>query len=245
MRAKNVINELSKYENPTDAEFLARFFKTGKGEYGQGDIFIGVRLPVLRKIARQFGTLSFSELEKLLESPIHEHRLTALIIMTYQMKRANTTKSKQIYQLYLKRTDRINNWDLVDVSCRDIVGRYLIDKNRDNLYKLAGSANMWERRIAMVSTWWFIREGQLDDTFLLANKLLQDSQDLIQKAVGWMLREAGKKNQQALVEFLEEHANNMPRTALRYSIERLDKADKDRFMSAKYSNKIGILPSLR
>ncbi len=231
MTAKDVQSELDKHESPSDAVFLQRFFKTGKGQYGEGDIFIGVRVPVLRSIAKQYISLSLKEIEVLLESPVHEHRLVALIIMTYQIKKADQATGEAIYRLYLRRTDRINNWDLVDVSCRDIIGRYLTDKDRSILYDLARSTNLWERRIAIVSTWWFIRQGQLEDTFKLANILLQDKYDLIQKAVGWMLREAGKKDQQELLLFLEKNAHLMPRTMLRYSIERLDQTDKNRFMA--------------
>ena len=233
MKAQYVIDELAKYENPSDAEFLQRFFKTGEGQYGEGDVFIGLRVPQSRKVAKQFIDLSLREIEYLLESPIHEHRLVALIILTLQIKRANADKAKDIYELYLRRTDRVNNWDLVDVSCRDIVGRYLFDKSRKPLYDLANSTNMWERRIAIVSTWWFIRELQLDDTFKISKILLHDSEDLIQKAVGWMLREAGKKNEESLIEFLESYASSMPRTMLRYSVERLSISDKSRFMLAK------------
>ncbi len=233
MRAQDVIDELAKYENPSDAEFLRHFFKTGKGQYGEGDVFIGLRVPQSRKVAKQFINLSLREIEQLLESPIHEHRLVALIILTLQIKGANADKAKDIYELYLRRTDRVNNWDLVDVSCRDIVGRYLFDKSRKPLYDLANSTNLWERRIAIVSTWWFIRELQLDDTFKISKILLHDSEDLIQKAVGWMLREAGKKNEESLIEFLESYASSMPRTMLRYSVERLSISDKSRFMLAK------------
>lgn len=231
MTAKDVQREINQHESPSDAVFLQRFFKTGKGQYGEGDIFIGVRVPVVRSIAKQFIDLSLTEIENLLESPIHEHRLVALIILTYQIKKADQATSEAIYRFYLKRTDRINNWDLVDVSCRDIVGRYLTDKDRRILYRLAGSSSIWERRIAIVSTWWFIRQGQLEDTFKLASILLQDKHDLIQKAVGWMLREAGKKDEQGLLLFLENNAHLMPRTMLRYSIERLDQTDKVRFMA--------------
>lgn len=233
MKAQDVIDELAKYENPSDAEFLQRFFKTGRGQYGEGDVFIGLRVPRSRKVARQFIDLSLYETEQLLESPIHEHRLVALIILTMQIKKADANKAKDIYDLYLRRTDRVNNWDLVDVSCRDIVGRYLFDKSRKPLYVLANSTSLWVRRIAIVSTWWFIREYQLNDTFGISKILLYDDEDLIQKAVGWMLREAGKRNEEALIEFLESYASSMPRTMLRYSIERLSVSDKSRFMLAK------------
>lgn len=233
MTAKDVERELNKHENPSDAVFLQRFFKTGEGQYGAGDIFIGLRVPQTRKIAKQFNDLSLAETEKLLESPVHEHRLAALIIMTNQAKNADQSHKKALYDLYLKRTDRINNWDLVDTSCRDIVGSYLMDKSRQPLYKLARSKDLWERRIAIVSTWQFIRERQLDDTFAISGLLVSDTHDLIHKAVGWMLREAGKRDEQALKDFLEAHARVMPRTMLRYSVERLHPADRARYMQMK------------
>lgn len=229
--AENVIKILNKYENPEHAIILAGFFKTKKGEYGEGDIFIGLKVPLIRKLAKQFSDLTILELEKLLESPIHEHRFAALVIMVEQFKRK--IRRNELYNLYLKRTDRINNWDLVDVSCRDIVGGYLADKPRDILYKLAKSTNLWERRIAIVSTWQFIRSGDLDDTFAIAEILLNDDQDLIHKAVGWMLREAGKKDEAALKIFLDSFATSMPRTALRYSLERLSNIDKKYYMALK------------
>lgn len=230
MTAEDVKNELSNLKDPVDAIFLQRFFKTKEGEYGAGDIFLGIRVPVIRRIAKQFNQLSIIELEKLLDSPIHEHRLTALIIMVTQSKKANQLGKKALYKLYLRRTDRINNWDLVDVSCRDVVGGYLQDKSRKPLYILAKSKDLWERRIAIVSTWQFIREGQLEDTFAIAEQLLNDKHDLIHKAVGWMLREAGKKDIIAFKNFLDLHASTMPRTTLRYSIERLNPQDKQLYM---------------
>jgi 3-methyladenine DNA glycosylase AlkD len=233
MTAIDAQTELNKYESPPDAVFLQRFFKTGEGEYGAGDIFIGLRVPLIRKVAKQFNDLPLNQIEKLLESPIHEHRMTALIIMTNQTKKADYMHKKALYNLYLKRTDRINNWDLVDVSCRDVVGGYLMDKPRDILYKLAKSTNLWERRIAIVSTWQFIRASQLDDTFAISKLLISDSEDLIHKAVGWMLREAGKKDELALKEFLDEYAFVLPRTALRYSLERLGSFDKKYYMALK------------
>lgn len=229
--AENVIKILNKYENPEHAIILAGFFKTKKGEYGEGDIFIGLKVPLIRKLAKQFSDLTILELEKLLESPIHEHRFAALVIMVEQFKRK--IRRNELYNLYLDRTDRINNWDLVDVSCRDIVGGYLMYKPRDILYKLAKSTNLWERRIAIVSTWQFIRSGDLDDTFAIAEILLNDDQDLIHKAVGWMLREAGKKDEAALKIFLDSFATSMPRTALRYSLERLSNIDKKYYMALK------------
>lgn len=230
MTAKDVETALNKLENPTDAAFLQRFFKTGKGEYAEGDIFIGLRVPQTRKIAGEYKTLGLVEIEKLLRSPIHEHRLCALHIMVLQTKRAAEADKKALYETYLKNTKYINNWDLVDASCRDIVGGYLQNKSRKPLYKLARSKDLWERRISMVSTWQFIREGDLSDTFKIAELLLGDTHDLIHKAIGWMLREAGKKDETALKDFLDQHAAAMPRTSLRYSLERLHASDKAHYM---------------
>ncbi len=231
MNAKQLMTELDRLGNPSDAEFLQRFFKTYDGGYAKGDIFIGLRVPVTRKIAQSYTSLSLDELEKLLESPIHEHRLAGLVIMVNQAKKADEAELKKLYDLYLRRTDRINNWDLVDASCRDIVGRYLMDKSKEPLYKLARSADLWERRIAIVSTWQFIREGQVTETWKIAEMLLNDTHDLIHKAVGWMLREAGKKDEAGLKRFLDRHAGTMPRTMLRYSLERLHPGDKTHYMN--------------
>lgn len=231
MTADELKRELDALENPQAAEFAQRFFKTQEGGYAAGDVFIGLRVPVIRKVAGRYKDLALSEIEKLLESPIHEHRFAGLTIMVLQAKKADQTQLKKLYDLYLKRTDRINNWDLVDTSCRDVVGRYLMDKSRQPLYDLAKSKDLWERRIAMVSTWQFIRDGDLDDTFKLAEMLLDDKHDLMHKAVGWMLREAGKKDEARLKGFLDEHATKMPRTALRYSLERLNPVDKQHYMA--------------
>ena len=226
MNAVDLQNMLNQHASDTDAIFLQRFFKTGPGEYGEGDQFIGLRVPQTRQICRDFFDLSIDQIEVMLESPIHEHRLAGLIIMSNQAKSKKfpTNYKELLYELYPRRTDRINNWDLVDTSCRDVVGGYLMDKPRDILYQLAESSDLWERRIAIVSTWEFIRHGDLDDTFRLSKALKNDKQDLIHKASGWMLREAGKKDVNRLVEFLDENATTMPRTMLRYSIEKLPEA---------------------
>lgn len=231
--AEKLQAELDGLASPADAEFLQRFFKTGEGQYGEGDIFLGIRVPVTRKTAAKYRSMSLTEIEKLLESPIHEHRLAGVIIMTEQAKRADQHGKRALYDLYLRRSDRMNNWDIVDLSCREVIGGYLIDKPRDVLYTLATSKDIWERRIAMVTTWQFIRVGQLGDTFAIAKILLNDTHDLIHKAVGWMLREAGKKDEAALKEFLDQYAAVMPRTALRYAIERLHPGDRTYYMNRK------------
>lgn len=216
-----------------DLEFVARFFKTKKGQYAEGDIFIGATVPANRRICKKYYNLSLVEIEHALDNPVHEVRLAAVIIMAEQSKKADAAHKKALYEMYLRRTDRINNWDIVDASCRDVVGGYLLDKPRDPLYKLAHSKNLWERRIAMVSTWAFIRQGDVGDTFKIAGMLLGDTHDLIHKAVGWMLREAGKKDGPRLREFLHAHAATMPRTALRYAIEKFSPDDRARYLQMR------------
>lgn len=235
MTAVDVQNALAPYASDGDEAFLGRFFKTGPGEYAEGDQFLGIKVPVTRGVCRDFHELSLTEIEKLLESPFHEHRLAALIIMSQQSKHKRTSEKqkKALYDLYIQRTDRINNWDLVDTSCRDVVGGYLLDKPRDMLYKLAQSDDLWERRIAMVSTWEFIKHNDIKDTFQLAEVLLHDKHDLMQKAVGWMLREAGKKDQDRLIAFLDVHAAVMARTMLRYSIEKFSPEVRLHYMTQK------------
>ncbi|UHA72546.1 DNA alkylation repair protein [Paenibacillus sp. 481] len=234
-RAEHFVEQLMACGSPDGAEKALRYFKTGKGEYGEGDVFIGVRAGQLASLCKPFIDLPPSEIEKLLESPIHEVRAGGLHIMAKQAahKKTPSSRKKELFELYMRRTDRINNWDLVDGSARDVVGGYLVDKPRDILYKLARSADLWERRIAIVSTSYFIREHDLTDTFNIAEMLLNDKQDLIHKATGWMLREAGKKDRSQLVSFLDQHAGVMPRTLLRYAIEHFDQAQRAHYMGLK------------
>lgn len=235
--AADLVEDLQKVadRSPGDLEILQRFFRTGKGEYGEGDVFIGVRMPKIRDVCKKYQDVSLEEIDELLDNPIHEVRMAALILMANRAvaKKTPDRQKKDLFDLYLKRTDKINNWDLVDVSCRDVVGGYLQDKSRDTLYKLAKSNSLWERRIAIVSTWQFIRVGDLDDTFKISEMLLGDKHDLIHKAVGWMLREAGKKDRARLLDFLTVYAATMPRTALRYAIEHLPPADRAYFLAQK------------
>lgn len=211
---------------------LMRFFKTGKGEYGEGDKFFGVMVPEQRAIAKESLGLSFGELKKLLESPWHEERMTALIILTYKFKKTgNESERKKIFDFYLKNIKRINNWDLVDVTCRDIIGGYLFDKDKKILYRMARSKNMWERRISIVATAFFISRGECGETFKISDILMSDSQDLIHKAVGWMLREAGKRcREEKLKAYLDKNAKKMPRVMLRYAIERLDEKTRKQYL---------------
>lgn len=235
---KRIEKALQKAGNKEKAVFLKRFFKTEKGQYGYGDEFIGVTVPVQRSIARMYIDAPESDLTFLLASKIHEYRLTALIILVYQFNRGNPLTRKKIYTYYLSKTKRINNWDLVDASARDIVGEYLLDHpiEKKILHKLAKSENLWERRIAIVATWAFIRNNQFQNTLQLSELLFTDTHDLIHKAVGWMLREVGKRDCETLIGFLNVHAHEMPRTALRYAIEHFPKKDRIRYMNMKISS---------
>jgi 3-methyladenine DNA glycosylase AlkD len=230
-----VLAELEKHSTPSDAAFLQRFFKTGEGQYGAGDVFIGVRVPQTRQVAKKFKDITLEEIEDLLESPIHEVRLCAVIIMTLEAKRADDSKSKALYELYLRRSDRVNNWDLVDLSCREVVGGYLLKHPEEQsvLKKLAKSDLIWDRRIAMISTWQFMRAGQLDQAFEIAEMLLGDKQDLMHKAVGWMLRDAGDRDGERLRAFLTKHIGEIPRTALRYAIEHFDPEERQYFLKLR------------
>jgi 3-methyladenine DNA glycosylase AlkD len=219
---KNLRDDLKLYTNPQKAEGLKRFFKTGKGQYGEGDIFLGLQVPDSRKIVRKYAGIPLEDTLFLLNSKIHEERLIALLIMVEKFKRADEAGKETLYKKYLENTQYINNWDLVDLSADKIVGSYLFDKPKDILYSLAISEDLWERRIAILSTFDFIKKGAYKETLKIAKILLNDSHDLIHKAVGWMLREVGKRcSQEVLEQFLIINYKQMPRTMLRYSIERL------------------------
>jgi len=214
--------ELNKLANKKQAKILAGFFKTDPGQYGAGDIFLGIKVPAQRKVARQYENLSLADLQNLLNSKIHEYRLIALLILLSQYKKTEPQDKKKIVEFYLNNTKNINNWDLVDLSCPNILGDYLLNKSRKILYKLAKSKNLWEKRIAIISTLAFIRNRDFGGTLQIAEILLNDKHDLIHKAVGWMLREAGKRDRRVLENFLQKHYKIMPRTMLRYAIEKLD-----------------------
>ena len=213
-------SDIRKLADPKKAEILQRFFKTGEGEYGEGDIFLGLTVPKSRQIAKAYKNIPVSEIEELLHSKIHEERLIALILLVNQFKKGSKEDQKQIFDSYLRNTEFINNWDLVDLSAKHIIGGYLDDKKRDVLYKLASSKNVWERRIAIIATFFFINKNDFSDTVKISEKLIKDKHDLIQKAVGWVLRETGKKNKQVLENFLKKYHKAMPRTMLRYAIEK-------------------------
>jgi len=223
--------ELKKLANPKQAKIHAWFFKTGKGQYGEGDIFLGTKVPVQRKIAKKYPNLTLKDIEQLLQSKIHEHRLCALFILIAKYKKANDNLKKQIFKLYLKNAKQINNWDLVDLSAPNIVGDYLLDKPREVLYKLASSKNLWERRISILATYTFIKNNDFIDTLKISKLLLGDDHDFIHKAVGWMLREVGKRNQPTEEKFLKKYYKQMPRTMLRYAIEKFDEKKRKSYLA--------------
>lgn len=234
--AQDVENALTKLGSKEKAKTSSWFFKTGKGHYGEGDIFLGVTVPEQRMVTKQFCSITEAEIKKLLKSPLHECRLTALIILGEQFKQGDRAKREKIVRLYLKHSKRVNNWDLVDASAPQILGTYLYGvpkKERTMLYTLARSSNLWEKRIAIVSTYAFIKQGEFKDTLALSEILLHDTHDLIHKAVGWMLREVGKKDTAVLEQFLNNHAAYMPRTTLRYALEKFPIVVRKRYMAMK------------
>ena len=235
MTAKDVTNDLNLYNDKKKAKDLQRFFKTGEGEYGEGDIFIGVMVPNQRIVAKKYKELPLSDIQALLNSTIHEHRLTALLILTYKFIKANEETKKKIVDLYLSNTKNINNWDLIDLSSVEILGSYFLEhqKLKKILYQFAKSKNLWEKRIAIISTFTFIKNKQFEDSLKIAEILLNDKEDLIHKAVGWMLREIGKRNLQTEEQFLQEHYQTMPRTMLRYAIEKFPENKRQFYLLKK------------
>ncbi|MES1220663.1 MAG: DNA alkylation repair protein, partial [Bacteroidota bacterium] len=231
------LERLKTYQSETELKKIQRYFKSGKGEYGEGDQFMGIKMGNLFALAKEFEGMPVTEIEKLLESPIHEVRAGGVSIMDKESRNKKTTmeRRKEFYDLYMKRHDRINNWDLVDLGCLHMTGSYLFDKSHAPLYKLAKSKNIWERRTAILSTCYFIRQGELEDTFKIAEILVHDKEDLIHKATGWMLRFAGDKDIKKLLAFLDKYAATMPRTLLRYSIEKFDAKKKAYYMEMKKS----------
>jgi 3-methyladenine DNA glycosylase AlkD len=220
LAARGIQQRLRTLGSPEAAAFAARYFKTGAGQYGEGDIFLGLRAAVMHRLAKEYQALPLEELVVLLQSPIHEDRLLALLIMVRRFAKGDPPARRGLYELYLANTQYINNWDLVDASAREVVGGYLADRSRKPLDRLAASTSLWERRISIVATHYFIRRGEFADTLRIAERLLGDREDLIHKAVGWMLREVGKAHRPTLETFLKRHGRVMPRTALRYAIER-------------------------
>mgnify|MGYP003975743141 CR=1 FL=1 len=246
MDAQNLIQELNAQENKKQASILQKFFKTGKGEYGEGDIFLGIKIPVIREIAKNYYELDLSEIQKLLDSKINEIRTVGIIILTkkYQIakKQKDALQVQTIVRFYLDNTRNINTWGLVDISAPKILGEYLVDKKseRNVLYELAISEKkgyngflwLWEKRIAIISTLAFIREKDFNDTLRLSKMFLIEEHDLMHKAVGWMLREMGKKEEAPLIDFLDENGRNMPRTMLRYAIEQLDEKVRQHYLKS-------------
>jgi len=233
MNADFILKELQSVGTPAKAVVLQRFFKTGVGQYGESDVFLGVVVPHTRCIAKANMRTSIGEIAKLLQSQYHEARLCALLILTERYKHATEKEREEIFRFYLQNTKWINNWDLVDLSAPKIAGEYLSDKDRTILYRLAESYSLWEQRIAIISTLTFIRKNDFYDTFELSKRLFSHKHDLMHKAVGWMLREVGKRDQKALTDFLEEFSTAMPRTALRYAIEHYPEPERQLFLKKR------------
>ena len=231
MTLASIKKDISSLANPEKAKDYQRFFKTGKGAYGEGDIFLGIAVPEQRKIAKKYKHFSLSDVQKLLKSGIHEHRQIALYILLLQYDKGDESLKKEIFDLYLRNLSFVNNWDLVDLSAPKILGDYLSDKPRGLLYKLAKSKNLWERRISMLATYTFIRSEDFDDALKISEILLKDKHDLIHKAVGWMLREVGNRDVKVEERFLKKHCKQMPRTMLRYAIEKFDPKKRKRYMA--------------
>ncbi len=229
-QAALVQQELETYIDPAKREFLPRFFKTGKGQYGEDDKFLGIVVPNTRKVAKLHKYAPFEVMSALLQSEWHECRLCALLMLVERFKKSDEKERKAIYDFYLSQTDRINNWDLVDLSAPYIVGEYLKDKLRTDLYRLADSPLLWNQRIAVVSTYTLIKNNDFIDILALSELLLHHKHDLMQKAVGWMLREMGKRDKDLLVQFLQKHCKSMPRTMLRYAIEKFPEEERKEFM---------------
>lgn len=222
--------ELDSLSNKERAEVSQRFFKTGKGEYGEGDIFIGLTMPQIRKITKKYTNLSVPKIQELIKSKIHEHRMVALLILVEKYKKANEKDKENIFSFYLKNTKHINNWDLIDLSAPNIVGDFLFDKDKKILYNFANSEDLWEKRISILSTFTFIRKDEFGDALAISEILLPDTHDLIHKAIGWMLREIGKRDQEKLESFLKFHYKNIPRTTLRYAIERFPEDKRKKYL---------------
>ncbi|HMK05578.1 MAG TPA: DNA alkylation repair protein [Ferruginibacter sp.] len=239
LTAKKFVERLKLHQSAEEQKKILRYFKSGEGQYGEGDKFMGVKMGQLFALAKEFNGMPIAEIEKLLESPVHEVRAGGVSIMDKESrgKKITAARKKDFFELYIRRHDRINNWDLVDLGCLNMTGSWLYDQPHDILYKLARSKNLWERRTAILSTCYFIRQGDLADTFRIAEILVNDREDLIHKATGWMLRFAGDKDAKKLLSFLDKHAATMPRTLLRYAIEKMDKKKKEHYMGLAKTGK--------
>jgi 3-methyladenine DNA glycosylase AlkD len=233
MTYNQVLKDLKSLGNPEKAAFVARYFKTGNGQYGEGDIFLGLKVPETRSIAKKYKELPLKEIEKLLKNKIHEARQCGLMIMDLQYPK----NPDQIYNLYMANLSAINNWDLVDGSAPYIVGPHLLNKDHEVLFEMAKSNNLWERRVAILSTFYFIRQKRYETALKISEMLLNDSHDLIHKAVGWMLREIGNKDRPTLEKFLDKHVAIMPRTMLRYAIEKFDEPQRQKYLKIKNTSR--------
>lgn len=229
----DIFGDLKKLQARSRADFLARFFKTAPGQYAAGDVFYGLSVPQSRALAKKYAELPLAEISALLKSEIHEARLIALLILDQRFSSAEAAERKRIFQFLVKHRKGINNWDLVDTIAPSVFGEYLFNSDRSLLYKYAVSANLWERRIAMMSTFYFLRQNDYSDTLKIAKILLKDEHDLIHKATGWMLREIGKRDLKALTNFLDKYATKMPRTMLRYSIEKFPEKKRKYYLKLK------------
>ncbi len=245
MTAKDVKQKLKSLASPDVAKSSVRFFKTGQGQYGEGDIFIGIKVPTLRTVSREFRSLPLEEVRSLLNSPIHEERHLALMILVLQVAKCDAAHRRAAFDFYLQNTKFINNWDLVDCSAPQVVGGFLMDKSRKPLFQLTKSKSLWERRIAIVSTQHFIRHDDFADTLAISQRLLKDEEDLIHKAAGWMLREVGKKAKGVLEAFLDQHGKVMPRTMLRYAIEHFSPDQRRAYLQKKQSLSEGAADGIR
>ncbi|MDP2929527.1 MAG: DNA alkylation repair protein [Candidatus Omnitrophota bacterium] len=240
MPLKNIKRALRRHQNKAKAKVLRRFFKTDPGEYAEGDIFLGVTVPVLRKLAKQFQGLKLKSVVELLRSPIHEERLLALLMLILEYRKSDADHKSRIYRIYLENTRYINNWDLVDATAKHIIGDFLRDKDKGILYELAGSLSLWDRRIAILSTFHFIENDQFEETLKIARLLVSDRHDLIHKAVGWMLREVGKRDLGTEEKFLKRHHKIMPRTMLRYAIEKFPESRRQMYLNKKDTQTLHI-----
>jgi len=226
--------EIANLKNPEKAKQLQRFFKTGKGEYGEGDIFLGLTVGEQRAIAKKFKDTPLEELAPLMKSKVHEERLVSLLTLVQKFEKTKKeTEKEKIYRFYLEHLEGVNNWDLVDLTAPKIVGAYLLNKKKDKLYKLAKSKDLWEKRISIIATYNFIREKQFNDALAISEILLEDKHDLIHKAVGWMLREVGNRNLETEEKFLKKHYKKMPRTMLRYAIEKFEENKRQAYLKGK------------
>lgn len=232
MSCKTILDHLHSLANPEIAQHSQHFFKTGEGEYGYGDIFLGIRVPIIRKAVKKFKDAPLDVIEELLKSKYHEIRLFALLSLVLRFSKTTLKKQEEIYHIYLNNTQYINNWDLVDSSAHYIVGDYLLLRDKTILYDLSLSDSLWERRIAIMSTFYFIKKNQFEDALNIAERLLSDKEDLIHKAVGWMLREIGKRDMGVEVKFLNKHYKTMPRTMLRYAIEKFDEDERQKYLKS-------------